>query len=366
MPIAVFYVSGHGFGHAVRMAEVIRALGDSDADWSVVVRTTAPPVLFEGLARVSIQVQPVSIDAGVIEGNGTLAINVDATLERLKPFLDRHDEIVSTEAAFVRAAKADVIVADIPYLAGAIGHAAKVPVLGISNFTWDFIYEPFVADKPWGSAALQAMKDGYDKMQALLRLPFHHEMHYAAEVLDVGIVAPRSNRPREEILGQIGVDKSDKRTRVYVGMRGTVPPETLRRAAEESVDCLFLHTSDVTCVFPENARRVTICPELSFPDLLVASNIVISKLGYGMVAACVANGASLLFPTRSGFREDIALRQGSQRYLRAHEFSAADFHAGNWRAPIQILRERPLPSATLPLDGADQCARMIASLANGK
>ena len=66
-------------------------------------------------------------------------------------------------------------------------------------------------------------------------------------------------------------------------------------------------------------------PELSFADLLAASDVVISKLGYGMVAACVANGTSLLFPTRSGFREDIALRQGAQRYLRSYEISAERF-----------------------------------------
>ena len=47
----LFYVSGHGFGHATRSAEVIRAFGNDHPEIAVRVVTTAPQRIFARPAR---------------------------------------------------------------------------------------------------------------------------------------------------------------------------------------------------------------------------------------------------------------------------------------------------------------------------
>ena len=46
MPTVVFYVSGHGFGHATRDAALIAALSAGRDDLRLIVRTSAPEWLF--------------------------------------------------------------------------------------------------------------------------------------------------------------------------------------------------------------------------------------------------------------------------------------------------------------------------------
>ena len=61
----VFYISGHGFGHASRDVELIEAIAAVERDARFVVRTTVPGWLFE-CARASIDVQPIETDTGLI------------------------------------------------------------------------------------------------------------------------------------------------------------------------------------------------------------------------------------------------------------------------------------------------------------
>src|SRR5579884_760934 len=84
----LFYVSGHGFGHARRMTQLIVALRHTAADVAVHVRTAAPAKVFEPLDPCFIH--PSTIDAGMVESNA-LAIDPPATLEHLVHFMQRRE-----------------------------------------------------------------------------------------------------------------------------------------------------------------------------------------------------------------------------------------------------------------------------------
>jgi hypothetical protein len=57
MPV-VFYISGHGLGHASRDIEVMRALLARRPDLPIVVRTSAPRWLFERTAPAVVDCSP--------------------------------------------------------------------------------------------------------------------------------------------------------------------------------------------------------------------------------------------------------------------------------------------------------------------
>jgi len=83
-------------------------------------------------------------------------------------------------------------------------------------------------------------------------------------------------------------------------------------------------------------------------------------LGYGMVSEAVANGAAILYPPRSGFREDELLSAGVGRSFRATAIPVEDFVAGNWAVYLRRLLALPPPRQALRTDGASVCARIIA------
>ncbi len=161
----LFYVSGHGYGHARRTAQIIKALLARRPDLELHVRSTAAARIFAPLPAE--RVSPAEFDAGMAEDDA-LTINPALTLLRLEELIDRREAIVAGESAVVRSLRPGLIVADVPFMAGHVAAAAGVACIAISNFTWDWIYQPlFAADA--GNAArfarlLPVIRDGYAKM----------------------------------------------------------------------------------------------------------------------------------------------------------------------------------------------------------
>jgi len=73
-----FYITGHGFGHAVRSYQVIRALKNAFPEWQIHVRTTAPEWLFQD-ASAAVAYHKTKIDIGIIQKD-SLAMELAATL----------------------------------------------------------------------------------------------------------------------------------------------------------------------------------------------------------------------------------------------------------------------------------------------
>ena len=285
-PRVLFYVSGHGFGHARRVTQVVRALASIAPHVEVFIRSAAPARVFEPIAPG--RVEQTSIDAGMAE-DGPLAIDAAGTLGRLITLLERRDPIIAEELAAVRRIGAGLIVADIPFLAGDVA-AAGVPCVGMSNFTWDWICDPLLAGEEHYPAVRAAMVAGYAKMEAVLRLPLGDVSEGFREKVPVPLIAGRSTRGRGGVIRRLGIDERDGRPRVLVAMRGGVPPDVLAAAACGAPEFLLLGTQDLPAGLPPNVRAVRLGPELDFSDLVAVCDAVVSKLGYGIVSDCAAAG----------------------------------------------------------------------------
>ena len=73
----VLYASGHGFGHAVRCAELCRSLARAAPELRVEVRTPAPAWIFPPTVRVLAR----RLDVGVVQPD-SLRTDPAATLAR--------------------------------------------------------------------------------------------------------------------------------------------------------------------------------------------------------------------------------------------------------------------------------------------
>jgi len=357
----LFYVSGHGYGHARRTAQIIKALQGRRPDMDVHVRSTAPPRIFAPLPAE--RIFPAQIDAGMAEDDA-LTINPAATLLRLEELIGRREAVVAQESAVVRALRPGLIVADVPFMAGHLAEAAGVPCIAISNFTWDWICEPLFAGNPRYAdrfaRVLPVIRDGYAKMHGALQLPFGGLSEVLKPVVQAPLVAARSRLEKAMILSRAGLDPAEPRPRVLIGMRGGLPDSTVVAAAADAGDFLFISpeaTAPAGC--PPNLRAIPTGPALDFTDLVSISHVVVSKLGYGTVAECIAGGTRMLWPRRSGFREDEVMVEQAPQYLPAFEISLADFRAGNWGRHLRELVELPPAPRQMRVDGAEFCAEIL-------
>jgi L-arabinokinase len=355
------YVSGHGYGHSTRMAEVIRCLSARQPDWKIYLATSAPSALFRNLAGANLCLRSDGIDSGVVENGDSLHVVAEATIGRLQATLQGSEQIIAKEAVFVNQERINVILADIPFLAGNIAAAAGVPCIGISNFTWDWIYEPHLNTDSRATDILSCIRNGYSRMTTYLKLPFGHPVDVFDEIIEVDLVARRSTRDRGEIARRLSLNLNDSRPRILLGMRRGISLADACAAARTAQEFVFFYPGEAEDNLPSNLRCIPWDQQFSFPDLMQLCNAVIAKLGYGIVSEAVANGIALLYPPRTGFREDELLRVASAHYLRAQELPLADFYAGNWTPYLRQLMNMPAPVARLRMNGADTCAKIISS-----
>src|SRR5213595_544557 len=127
----VYYVSGHGFGHAVRSAEVIRTLARRRPELRIHLRTSAPPWLFPPVASH----RSHELDAGVVQPDA-LRIDPAATLTRAAELARDSEALVATETHFLRRVGARLVVGDVPPLAFLAARRAGLPGVAVANFSW--------------------------------------------------------------------------------------------------------------------------------------------------------------------------------------------------------------------------------------
>ena len=322
----LFYISGHGYGHAVRMSEVIAALQRLRPNWPVMVRSQAPVHLMPN----GVEFYNTETDSGVVERLTGVVMDEEATVIQLQNFLARWDDLVSFEAAFVKEKSVDLIIADIPAVAGDVAYLAGVPCIGISNFTWDWIYEPYASE------LLGRLERGYARMSALLRLPFYQpaRMDVFPSSIDAPLIARKNLRK----------PRTSAKKRVLLGSRAEVSGKVFERAAREA--------PEFEIVTPE--------PGSKFTDEFAACDLVLAKLGFSMLAECIAAGKPILYPPRQGFREETLLQEHVNQHVAAVAIPLESFYSGNWGPYLRELSALPKVSSDIRCDGAEFCAEFLA------
>ncbi len=323
MPAILYYVSGHGFGHARRCAETIKLLKQRRPDIQVHVRTMANPDVFAGC---DVNHKPVPIDRGAVEIDA-LTIDWRATLSNVRELMAQKDRLISDEANYIREQRVKLIIADVPFMAGYVAERAGVPCYAQCNFMWDWIYEPHTDDLD----LLEFIRGGYRRMTAWLRLPFPHECAHFRSVQDVPfIISPLMLSPTQA-RQRLGISEDERRPVVLIGMRGGTDDRIIEGLKKIADRYLFITIGGQ--VFGQQAP----CGPLRFWDALQICEAVVSKPGHGIVTDCATEGVGLLYPKRNGFREDAMILREGETYFRQQAIPLEDYASGNWAPHLEAL-----------------------------
>jgi L-arabinokinase len=343
LALIVFYITGHGLGHATRDIEVIKAIAALEPSARIVVRTSAPRWVFEANAPGLIELQPFESDTGVVQLDPT-RIDEQASVRRAAAFYADFDRRASDEAAVLKTMRPDVVLGDIPPLAFEAADRAGIPSIAISNFTWDWIYEEYATFERDAPHVVPTIRAAYARTTLALRLPMYGGFEaMAAVVRDIPLIVRRSTRDPEETRGLLGI--RDDRPVVLVTLDSHGPE--LAIAIESTTGRVTVLTSEC------------LVDGLRYPDLVAASDAVLTKPGYGIISECVANGTALLYTSRGRFREYDALVAEAPRLVRCRYIPRDDLFNGRWEDALDALLRQPDPPDHPPLDGAAVAARVV-------
>jgi hypothetical protein len=109
------------------------------------------------------------------------------------------------------------------------------------------------------------------------------------------------------------------------------------------------------------ADSEVIPPGMAFADVLAASDVVVAKTGYGILADCAATGRPLLWGSREGFPEDQVLEAWLTAQPWAQRLGLAQLTDGTWATALSTLLAAPAPPP-LGEQGAVAAAEAIAEL----
>jgi hypothetical protein len=100
---------------------------------------------------------------------------------------------------------------------------------------------------------------------------------------------------------------------------------------------------------------------LTYPDVVRAVDVVVSKPGYGIVSDAIAAGTRLVYTERGDFPEYPILVREMAPLLACEHVSNQDLLDGRIEAPVRRVLARPVPPPP-DLDGAARGAARILAL----
>jgi hypothetical protein len=367
VPALVFYISGHGFGHASREIEVMNAVAPLLPGWDIVVRSAVPRWLFDRTARPPLTLIDEPCDTGVIQID-SLRLDERATISVAAAFYERLPQLVEAELQHLRRHDARLVIADAPPLACAAAAAHGVPSIVLSNFTWDWIYSAYSEPLASHPELLPAIQAAYRQASAAWRLPLHGGFETFTDIVDVPFVARRATFGRDEVRRRLALPKEARLALASFGGYGVqdFDPADLDCANEWVV---VLTGRGAPGSLPRCVRFIdenaVYDAGMRYEDLVGAVDIVVTKPGYGIISECVANGTAMLYTSRGRFSEYDVMVEQMPRFLRCEFIPLEWLLAGQWTESLNRLVHQPPPPERPDTDGARVVARMIAAMLHG-
>jgi L-arabinokinase len=363
----VWYVSGHGFGHASRDIEIINALRERRPGLPVVVRTGAKRWIFDLTLKAPVEFQPFDCDTGVVQID-SLRLDEEATIRRAAAFYADFDAKVAGERDLLRSLGPAVVVGDVPPLAFAAAHAAGLPSIAVANFTWDWIYEDYEPERFGAGDLVRQVREACGLADLFLRLPLWggFEMAPPEATRDLPLVARRSVRDPTETRKALGLPLDRKLVLLSFGGHGLrdLSPRAFDVFGEEFIAVLTGHL-EMSDAARRSDRGVLEFDEQAlyddgwrYEDLVAAVDVVATKPGYGIIAECAAHQTALLYTSRGNFIEYEVLVQEMPHYVRSQYIPQEDLFAGKWLPYLDELlaQDRPEPA---DVSGAAVAADLI-------
>jgi len=360
MPNIALYASAHGYGHTARCLEVARQIVKLNSHAVVYLMSDVMDSFFLGEDHSRIKRRRLKMDAGIHQVDG-VTLDLPGTLNDLKQLEIASDDLIDAEVEFLRREKISVALCDLPHLAFEALAVAGVPAYGLSNFSWDWIYQAYVREYPLFLPHIERIRKSYRSVIKLFRLPFGNPMRVFRDVENIHLVARTSPLSKEAARKKLKIGKSESIILFSFGGFG-LDLELKRSLAKDVIMISTDPSPDPGPPFRHFTDEKLAAWGLRYPDLVAAADAVISKPGYGIVSECIANRTPLLYAPRGDFREYPVLVREMKKHLPSRLITLKTLSAGNWLNAFNELKSQPFPPP-YAVDGAKTVAEKLLAVA---
>ena len=299
----IYYISSHGFGHASRQSAVMQELVTHGVN--IYVRSATSSKFFD---IPNVEFHREYYDIGLIQPDA-LTVDAKSSLQWYANFLEREEEVIAQEVAFIREHDIQLVVSDIAPIAFDIAERAKLPSIFTSHFAWDWIYELYLEEYPEFNWVVDRIRESYQKATMALQMPFAHDFSVFPTVEPISLVVRRPTKSRAGIFQEFNIPENNYLATISMG--GT-------NGVTMNVDKLDEMDNWTFLVVPElwkqvcNMHNCRLIPPnyKKHHNLLVSSDVVVGKAGGATVAQCLASRTPMIYTIRENYRENELLHQG--------------------------------------------------------
>lgn len=350
-----YYITSHGLGHATRSCDIIQTLSEKAPNLEIEVVSRVPEWFLKSrLNTHRVTFRQAGFDVGMVQLDA-LNVDVEATLHQLLELQQGRAETLESEARALTRGGSRLVVSDIPWLPFAAARLAGVPSVGVGNFSWEWIYQPFAdSDARWQPLIQQIIED-YGEATSLIRLPFHHPMSSFPRKVDAPLVARAGRRRRQELAARCGLNPERPWALVlFAELRLEPEAEELLGAVDTHE---LLSPSPLGTGIQQLPQRL-----MPFADLVASVDVIVSKPGFGIVSDAIVNRKPLIYVEREQFREYPILETAIQRYLQYLHLPSASLYRGQLGAALEEISDRPPPEEILESDGGGTVVEHLLEL----
>lgn len=328
-PIIHYAVTSHGLGHLTRTIAVLQSLKTLLPDADIHVSTTSNAGWLKQSLSFPVRWRTQSYEPGALQQN-CFEVDIPGTLDAYADFLTQREERLAQERQFLETHEITAVISDAPALPIRAAWDLGIPAVGVCNFTWDWIIEPWC--QPEHAQILETLRQDYGSGLCQLRLPFGPE---------------GSSFPASEPAPLLSRQARSSATQVRQALRLSNEPIALVCPGGWSADDwpeiganpghfqlvtvgdLPIHSAAAIHKLPH-----ALGSGLTFPDLVAAADVVLGKPGYGLASECLTLRTPFVMIDRPEFRETPVLMKDFLRSGHGARMSLDDFFSGNWAEPL--------------------------------
>jgi hypothetical protein len=349
----LYYLTAHGYGHAVRTSTICNELSEKVR---LTFRTTIPENFFHEEVMRPFEYLPGQFDCGCIQKD-SVTVDKRGTLQFYMTLAEQNAVRLEEEVNFCREQRVDGIVSDITPFAFEVARMAGVPSVAVANFTWFDIYEPYVQEYPSFAPVLEKIRRQYQMADLFLELMPSMGMPYFGNRVKIPPVAKPGRKMSGRLKKHLGLEKDQRIALIYVGELGM---ENIRWG-----DLAKFRGWDFVGIYPLPGASANyhLMDKKSFPyeDLVASAEVMVTKIGYGVVSQGLVNGTPLIYLPREDFAEFPVLEKAVQEWEHGYRLSKEDYYALKWERALEKVSKRGRPKP-VPSEGGRICAREIENL----
>ena len=352
-----FAITSHGLGHLTRSLAVMEALASIRPSCRIHASTTIASPWIREQVGFPLTWRRQDYEPGALQRN-CFEVDVPATLAAYREFERQWQERLEREYEFLRANAIDAVVSDISALAVGAAGELGLPAVGVSNFTWDWILEPWcpAEDAP----LVERLRDSYARGTCQLRLPFGPDSSSFPASEPAPLISRRALRPPEEVRRRLEIGCGRIAVVCPGGWTADEWPEIHARPGDFQL--VTVGDLPVTTTAPHRRLGHDLPAGITMPDLVAAADVVLGKPGYGLASECLTHRAPFAMLERPDFRETPYLIAEMQRSGRCSVSSLEAFFAGEWEPMLEAALTEGSDWREIEPDPAKRVAERILAI----